>query len=94
MTDRERRKRRDDVAANKRRHDAKMRDKGYKQSQVWLNESDRDNASLIGRRESFGTLSEIVSFALSETAASGSDAALVVQNDQIDAQSDGQTIDK
>lgn len=94
MTDRERRKRLNDVAANKRRFDLKKREKGYKQSQVWLNEADRDHANLIGRRESLGTLSEIVSFALSETAATGSDAAEVVQNDQIDAQSDGQPIDK
>ena len=94
MTDRARRKRLNDVAANKHRFDSQMREKGYRQSQVWLNETDRGHAALIGQRESLGTLSEIVSFALSESAASGSDALAAVQVDQIDAQANGQAIDK
>jgi len=93
MTDRARRKRLNDVAAAKRRHDAKMRDQGFSQSQVWLNDQDRKHASLIGQREQLATLSEIVSFALAESAASGSDARPAVQADQNDAQEDVQSID-
>lgn len=94
MTDRIKTKRRRDVAMAKSRYDKKKRENGYTQSQIWLNESDRENARIIGDRDHLSSLSDIVSKALSVTVASGTDAQETVQNDQIDAPQTVQPLDK
>lgn len=94
MTDRVRQKRRNDVAAAKRRHDAKRRLAGYTQTQIWLNALDRNNAKLIRDRTNLTTLSDIISLALSESASCGTPAPEVVQSDENNAQQDVQPIEK
>lgn len=97
MTDRARRKRLSDVAAAKRRHDEKMRQLGYKQSQIWLSDLDRKNVEVIGASTELKTISEVVSFALAESAemvASGASAQRRVQPDQNDAQVSVRSIDQ
>lgn len=60
-------KRKKDIAEAKARYDVKKRKEGKTQSQIWLNDSDKENIQIIKEKTGLKTNSQVVSHALSVT---------------------------
>ena len=75
-------KRKRDIAEAKARYDVKKRKEGKTQTQIWLNETDKQNIQTIKDQTGLKTNSQVVSHALSITASCESDAQDKEQSDK------------
>ena len=75
-------KRKRDIAEAKARYDVKKRKEGKSQSQIWLNDQDKQNIQTIKEQTGLKTNSQVVSHALAVTVSLGSDDAEIEQSDK------------